>query len=155
MVAPWSVAPVLSQVHRFVFDPAQLLEGVPRPGTSGIGAPSSGAPAGALGRRDGMVTRQEAIDHAGAIVAATDLPVSADLEKGFRRRTGGCPTGLRKTTYLRRFSTSTPSRARAATSASENPRARSTALPCSLKRGGALRVPPGVRDSFIGVPRPR
>jgi hypothetical protein len=67
--------------------------------------------AGALGRRDGMVTRQEAIDHAGAIVAATDLPVSADLEKGFRRRTGGCPTGLRETTYLRRFSTSTPSRA--------------------------------------------
>jgi hypothetical protein len=26
--------------------------------------------------------RQEALDHAGAIVAATDLPVSADLEKG-------------------------------------------------------------------------
>ena len=48
-----------------------------------------------------------------------------------------------------------PSHARAATSASEKPRARSTASPCSLKRGGALRVPPGVRDSFIGVPRPR
>jgi 2-methylisocitrate lyase-like PEP mutase family enzyme len=28
-----------------------------------------------------MVTRQEALDHARAIVAATDLPVSADLEK--------------------------------------------------------------------------
>ena len=66
-----------------------------------------------------------------------------------------CATGLRKMTYLRRFSTSTPSRASAATSASEKPRARSTASPCSLKRGGALRVPPGVRDSFIGVPRPR
>jgi len=36
-----------------------------------------------LGRRDGMVTRQEALDHSRAIVAATDLPVSADLEKGF------------------------------------------------------------------------
>src|SRR5260370_34416185 len=63
--------------------------------------------------------------------------------------------GLRKTTYLRRFSTSTPSHAKAATSASEKPRARSTPSPCSLKRGGALRVPPGGRDSFIGVPRPR
>ena len=74
---------------------------------------------------------------------------------GIRAAMRPCATGLRKTTYLRRFSTSTPSRARAATSASEKPRARSTASPCSLKRGGALRVPPGVRDSFIGVPRPR
>src|SRR5271169_2626565 len=46
-------------------------------------ATSSGASAGVLGRRDGMVSRQEALDHARAIVAATDLPVSADLEKGF------------------------------------------------------------------------
>ncbi len=46
-------------------------------------ATSSGASAGVLGRRDGMVTRQEAMDHACAIVGATDLPVSADLEKGF------------------------------------------------------------------------
>ena len=46
-------------------------------------ATSSGASAGVLGRRDGMVRRQEALDHAGAIVEATDLPVSADLEKGF------------------------------------------------------------------------
>ena len=54
---------------------------------SGLGfqalATSSGASAGVLGRRDGMVTRQEALDQACAIVAATDLPVSADLEKGF------------------------------------------------------------------------
>ena len=54
---------------------------------AGLGFPalatSSGASAGVLGRRDGMVTRQEALDHAQAIVAATDLPVSADLEKGF------------------------------------------------------------------------
>ena len=46
-------------------------------------ATSSGASAGILGRRDGQVTREEALAHARAIVAATDLPVSADLEKGF------------------------------------------------------------------------
>ena len=46
-------------------------------------ATSSGASAGVLGRRDGKVTREEALAHARAIVGATDLPVSADLEKGF------------------------------------------------------------------------
>jgi 2-methylisocitrate lyase-like PEP mutase family enzyme len=46
-------------------------------------ASSSGACAGVLGRRDGRVTRAEALAHCQAIVAATDLPVSADLEKGF------------------------------------------------------------------------
>ena len=46
-------------------------------------ATSSGAHAGTLGRRDGMVTREEALDHARAIVEATDLPVSADLERCF------------------------------------------------------------------------
>src|SRR5687768_15901099 len=46
-------------------------------------ATSSGAHAGTLGRRDGMVTRDEALAHARAVVEATDLPVSADLEKCF------------------------------------------------------------------------
>jgi 2-methylisocitrate lyase-like PEP mutase family enzyme len=46
-------------------------------------ATSSGASAGILGRRDGQVTRDEALAQAKAIAAATDLPVSADLEKGF------------------------------------------------------------------------
>jgi 2-methylisocitrate lyase-like PEP mutase family enzyme len=46
-------------------------------------ATSSGAQAGVLGRVDGRVTRDEALAHCRAIVAATDLPVSADLEKGF------------------------------------------------------------------------
>ena len=46
-------------------------------------ATSSGAAAGVLGRRDGMITRTEAMAHCQAIVEATDLPVSADLEKGF------------------------------------------------------------------------
>src|SRR6266545_2703271 len=54
---------------------------------AGLGFPalatSSGASAGILGRRDGKVTRDEALAQARAIVAATDLPVSADLEKGF------------------------------------------------------------------------
>ena len=46
-------------------------------------ATSSGASAGTLGRRDGMVTRDEALAHARLIVEACDLPVSADLEKCF------------------------------------------------------------------------
>lgn len=46
-------------------------------------ATSSGACAGVLGRRDGRVTREEALAHAAAIARAVDLPVSADLEKGF------------------------------------------------------------------------
>ena len=46
-------------------------------------ASSSGAQAGALGRKDGKVTREEAFAHCRVIVNATDLPVSADLEKCF------------------------------------------------------------------------
>src|SRR5262247_2842742 len=46
-------------------------------------ATSSGASAGILGRRDGMVTRDEALAQARGIVEATDIPVSADLEKCF------------------------------------------------------------------------
>lgn len=59
-------------------------------------ATSSGASAGVLGRRDGMVTRQEALAHARAIVEATDLPVSADLEKGF----ADAPEGVAETIRL-------------------------------------------------------
>ena len=46
-------------------------------------ATSSGAQANTLGRRDGAVSRAEALAHCKAIVDATDLPVSADLEKCF------------------------------------------------------------------------
>ncbi len=49
-------------------------------------ATSSGASAGVYGRRDGRVSRDEALAHVRAIVDATDLPVSADLEKGFGDR---------------------------------------------------------------------
>lgn len=46
-------------------------------------ATSSAASAASVGRKDGGLTRDEALAHARAIVDATDLPVSADLEKGF------------------------------------------------------------------------
>src|SRR3989442_205940 len=52
--------------------------------------------AGVLGRRDGRVTRDEALAHARAIVMATDLPVSADLEKGF----GDAPAAAAETIRL-------------------------------------------------------
>jgi 2-methylisocitrate lyase-like PEP mutase family enzyme len=59
-------------------------------------ATSSGASAGVLGRRDGRVSRDEAMNHARDIVAATDLPVSADLEKGF----GDAPSVIAETIRL-------------------------------------------------------
>ncbi len=46
-------------------------------------ATSSAAAACAMGRRDGELTRDEMLAHARSIVAATDLPVSADLESGY------------------------------------------------------------------------
>ena len=46
-------------------------------------ATSSGAKAGVLGRRDGKVSREESLANARMIVEACDLPVIADLEKGF------------------------------------------------------------------------
>lgn len=58
---------------------AQLLAGMGFPAL----ATSSAASAGTLGRRDGRITRDEAIAHAKALVAAVDVPVSADLENGF------------------------------------------------------------------------
>ncbi|MEM9840206.1 MAG: isocitrate lyase/phosphoenolpyruvate mutase family protein [Pseudomonadota bacterium] len=46
-------------------------------------ATSSWVQAAMLGERDGATTSAEAMTHARIIVEATDLPVSADLEKGF------------------------------------------------------------------------
>lgn len=46
-------------------------------------ATTSAGLAFSLGKPDGGVTREEALAHCRALVAATDLPVSADLEKGF------------------------------------------------------------------------
>ena len=51
-------------------------------GYTAIATTSSGF-AATLGRLDGTVTREEALAHAGDLVDATPLPVSADLENGF------------------------------------------------------------------------
>ena len=59
-------------------------------------ATSSAASACSLGRRDGGLTRDQALDHARMIVDATDLPVSADLENGF----GDAPEAVAETIRL-------------------------------------------------------
>ena len=59
-------------------------------------ATSSAASAAVVGRRDGGLTREEALAHARLIVDATDLPVSADLEKGF----GDAPEVVAETVRL-------------------------------------------------------
>lgn len=46
-------------------------------------ATTSSGHAATLGRLDGSVDRDEALAHAAAMVAAVDVPVSADLENGF------------------------------------------------------------------------
>jgi 2-methylisocitrate lyase-like PEP mutase family enzyme len=51
-------------------------------GYEALATTSSGF-AATLGRLDGTVTAEEALEHAAAIVSATELPVSADLENGF------------------------------------------------------------------------
>ena len=58
---------------------ARILEALGYPAL----ATSSGACAGTLGRRDGKITRDEALAHCRLIVNSTNLPVAADLENGF------------------------------------------------------------------------
>jgi 2-methylisocitrate lyase-like PEP mutase family enzyme len=58
-------------------------------------ATTSGGFAATLGRPDGAVTREEAIAHSAAIVGATDLPVSADLENGFADDPAGVAQTIR------------------------------------------------------------
>ena len=58
---------------------ARLLAGL---GFEALATTSAGH-AFSLGRGDGAVSREEAIEHARTIVDATPLPVSADLENGF------------------------------------------------------------------------
>jgi 2-methylisocitrate lyase-like PEP mutase family enzyme len=58
---------------------AKVLE---RLGFEALATTSSGF-AATLGRLDGSVTREEALAHAAALVAAVEIPVSADLENGF------------------------------------------------------------------------
>jgi 2-methylisocitrate lyase-like PEP mutase family enzyme len=59
-------------------------------------ATSSGASAGILGRRDGQITRDECLAHIRGIMAVADLPLSADLEKGF----GDAPAVVAETIRL-------------------------------------------------------
>jgi 2-methylisocitrate lyase-like PEP mutase family enzyme len=61
-------------------------------GFAALATTSSGF-AATLGRNDGAVSRDEALVHAAVIVAATDLPVSADLENGF----ADSPSGVAET----------------------------------------------------------
>ena len=56
-------------------------------------ATTSSGHAATLGRLDGSVSRGEALEHAATIVAATDVPVSADLEHGF----ADAPEGVAET----------------------------------------------------------
>src|SRR5215475_10177817 len=45
-------------------------------------ATTSSGFAASIGRLDGSVTRDEAVEHGGALAAAVGVPVSADLEDG-------------------------------------------------------------------------
>jgi 2-methylisocitrate lyase-like PEP mutase family enzyme len=58
---------------------AMLLAGMGFPAI----ATSSAASASTLGRRDGKISRDQALTHAKVLVEAVDVPVSADLENGF------------------------------------------------------------------------
>jgi 2-methylisocitrate lyase-like PEP mutase family enzyme len=64
---------------------ARLLQSL---GFDALATTSSGF-AATLARRDGGVTREQALAHAAAICAASELPVSADLENGFADDAGG------------------------------------------------------------------
>jgi 2-methylisocitrate lyase-like PEP mutase family enzyme len=64
-------------------------------GFAALATTSSGF-AATMGRGDGGVTRDEALTHAGAIAAATGLPVSADLEDCF----AADPAGVAETVTM-------------------------------------------------------
>ena len=64
-------------------------------GFQALATTSSGF-AATLGRLDGSVSRDEALAHAAAVVAATELPVSADLENCF----ADDPAGVARTVAL-------------------------------------------------------
>jgi 2-methylisocitrate lyase-like PEP mutase family enzyme len=64
-------------------------------GFEALATTSAGA-AFSAGRRDGEIARDAMLAHIGAIVEATDLPVSADLESGYAQG----PTGVAETFRL-------------------------------------------------------
>jgi 2-methylisocitrate lyase-like PEP mutase family enzyme len=63
-------------------------------GFQALATTSSGF-AATLGRADGQVTRDQALEHAALIVQATDLPVTADLENGFADEPAGVADTVR------------------------------------------------------------
>src|SRR3954468_65354 len=71
---------------------AKLLESI---GFKAL-ATTSGGFAATLGRLDGSVTREEALAHCATLVAATEVPVSADLENAF----ADDPEGVAQTVRL-------------------------------------------------------
>lgn len=77
---PWDVAS------------ARILDGL---GFQAL-ATSSSASANVIGKKDGDLTREEALVHARLLIDSTDLPVSADLENGF----GAAPEVVAETIRL-------------------------------------------------------
>jgi 2-methylisocitrate lyase-like PEP mutase family enzyme len=71
---------------------ARILAGL---GFEALATTSAGCAFG-LGRADGAITRDQALAHASAIVDATPLPVSADLENGY----ADAPDGVALTVRL-------------------------------------------------------
>ena len=63
-------------------------------GFQALATTSSGF-AASLGRNDGSVSREEALIHGAVIVAASDLPVSADLENAFADEPAGVAETIR------------------------------------------------------------
>ena len=59
-------------------------------------ATSSGASAAVRGKKDGQLSREDVLAHVREVVAATELPVSADLENGF----GDSPSHIAETIRL-------------------------------------------------------
>jgi 2-methylisocitrate lyase-like PEP mutase family enzyme len=58
-------------------------------------ATTSSGHAATLGRLDGGVTREDALAHASALSAGTELPISADLENGFADEPDGVAETIR------------------------------------------------------------
>lgn len=71
---------------------AKLLQSL---GFQALATTSSGS-AATLGLLDGGLDRDQALAHAAAIVAACELPVSADLESGFARGADGVAETVRR-----------------------------------------------------------
>src|SRR3989442_1606485 len=115
-------------------------------------ATSSGAAAGVLGRRDGKITRDEALAQVRIIVAATELPVSADLEKGF----GDAPSLVAETVTLAAQAGLVGCSIEDATGNKDKPLytlpeagERIKAAAQAAKRGGGSFTPPARAENFL------